>query len=312
MSNFNETPADRGADLEALEKQLSQALGKQKAPDPSQHRVKATLHSAFEVTLKDGKETAINRSKPLNGNTAYAVAPTRPGHVRIEGQEYPIKAAIAAGILPEGWTPEQGFEKPAEGKAGNLAGNQDAARGETDADAKDPGISPAMKASVAEAGKILDQVDQTHGSGVTDRYLHEIADTGEIPQEGLPEGVTPAQIEAVYAGYTAQCNAALADVGASVPMLEEMLDPDHLRMARQATVGQDRDTLKELGRMAQDRLARLPEKNPEAFADMIADMDPKERAALHQNPDNKAWTVRIPGHPEVSFAQAVKMGLVRF
>ncbi|AWX92612.1 hypothetical protein DPM13_03685 [Paracoccus mutanolyticus] len=59
-------------------------------------------------------------------------------------------------------------------------------------------------------------------------------------------------------------------------------------MARQATVGQDRDTLKELGRMAQDRLARLPEKNPEAFADMIADMDPKERAALHQNPDNKA------------------------
>ncbi|WP_262983243.1 hypothetical protein [Paracoccus mutanolyticus] len=40
--------------------------------------------------------------------------------------------------------------------------------------------------------------------------------------------------------------------------------------------------------MAQDRLARLPEKNPEAFADMIADMDPKERAALHQNPDNKA------------------------
>lgn len=169
-----------------------------------------------------------------------------------------------------------------------------------------------MRAAVEKAGGILDEVDQTHGNEVTNRYLNEVAQTGVLPTEGLPEGVTPSTLEAVHAGFVAQCNAALADVGASVPMLSEMLDDDQLRAARQATLRQDGMILKELGKIAQTRLALLPEKNPEAFAELVASMDPKERAVLHRNNDNGRWSVRIPGKPEMSFAQAVRQRFVRF
>ncbi|WP_017998188.1 hypothetical protein [Paracoccus sp. N5] len=312
MSNFNEAPASRNADLQALEQQLSKALGKEKAPPPSASTASGSVARSLEITVKDGKETLIDRTKPLGGNTATAVSPTRPGHVKIEGQgEFPIKAAIAAGLLPEGWTPERGFEQPAGKQAGNLAGQQNATRSDTEeAPEEDPDVTPAMKAAVDAAGKILVQVDQIHGADVTDRYLSEAATTGEIPTEGLPEGVSADAAQQIYAGFVAQCEATLSEVGASVALLEEMLDDDHLRAARQATIRHDAGTLREIGQLASQRLARLPEKNPEAFAALVADMAPAERDCLHH--ENGRWTVRIPGKPEMSFAAAVKQRLVRF
>lgn len=314
MTHPNEAQAPAADKLEALEKQLSKALGKDLAPSPLQGRASYSIAHSHELTVKDGKETLIDRTKPLGGHTATATPATRPGFVNLPGVGLcEIKAAIAGGLLPEGWTPEQGFDKPAEGKAGSLAGNQDAARSEAeDKEQSAPNVTPAMQAAVTEAGRILDQVDQTHGAGVTDRYLSEIAETGEIPTEALPDGITEATIQTVYDGYVAQCNASLAEVGASVTMLENMLDADHLRVARQATLRQDKEVLKELGRLAQGRLATLPEKDPEAFAAMLEGMPPKEREALHLDPGSRRWTVRIPGQPEMSFAAAVKLKLVRF
>lgn len=318
MGNFIEvnTPPSQ-EEMVRLEKQLSSALGKERAPSPGFVAKAVNTGGFVDVTIRDGKETVTTHTKPLNGNTAYAVQPTRPGHVVIPGYgETTIAAAICAGVLPEGWTPERGFDKPAEGKAGNLAGNQNQAARSNDTDKQAevdaPGITPAMKASVEEASRVLDRADQTIGADLTTHHLSAMADSGIISAEGLPEGISEADVQRVYAGFVAQSNAALAEVGASVPMLQEMLDNDQLRVARQAAVGQNGDVLKQLGEIAHGRLAKLPETNPEAFAEMVAGMSEQERAVLHRNKDNGHWTVRIPGKPEMSFALAVRRGIVRF
>lgn len=311
MSNFREAAAPRNADLQALEQELSKALGKDAVP-ASASTASGSTSRFLELTIKDGKETLTTHTKPLNGTTAYAVAPVRPGHVRIEGLgETTVEAAIRAGLLPEGWAPGQSFEQPAGTQSGNLAGQQNATRSDTEeAPEESPDVTPAMKAAVDAAGKILVLVDQTHGTGFTDSLLEEAAKSGEVPTAGLPEGVSEEAAQQVYEGFVAQCNATLSEVGASVTLLTEMLDDDQLRAARQATVRHDADTLREIGRVASQRLAQLPQKNPEAFAALIADMAPEERACLHKG--NNGWTVRIPGKPEMSFALAVKQRLVRF
>lgn len=333
MSNFQEVHTARNIDLEANERRLSQALGKDAAPAASNWNTAGQMHSAGEVVHKDGKAAFTDRSKPLGDGAVHAPARAQPGNVIIPGMgEWNIEAAIRMGVLPEGWTPEKGFDQPAEGKAGNPAGQTNATRGGIDLKITTPGqaenapevgkdgqdgegdasVTPAMRAAVEKAGHILDHVDQTHGNEVTNRYLQEIAQTGVLPTDGLPEGITADTLQSVQDGFVAQCNAVLGEVGASVPMLSEMLDDDQLRAARHATLRQDGMVLKELGKIAQTRLSLLPEKNPEAFAALIADMDPKERAVLHKNHDNGRWSVRIPGKPEMSFAQAVRQRVVRF
>lgn len=343
MGNFMEVRTDRNYDAKEGNRRLTEALGKDKAPDGSRFRATGQGHSGGEVVHRDGKVEFIERSKPLSdGAVSGLPQPSRPGNVIIPGLgEWNIEAAIRVGVLPAGWTPEKGFDQPAQGTAGNLAGHSNATRSNVDlkiptqaqagqqaasapevgkADQTgqgeqtgqdDPAVTPAMRAAVEKAGQVLDQVDQMHGAEVTNRYLHEIAESGVLPTEGLPTGVSQASLEAAQAGFVAQCNAVLSEVGASVPMLSEMLDDDQLRAARQATVRRNGEVLKELGKIAQTRLSLLPEKNPEAFADLIADMHPKEREVLHRNPDGR-WSVRIPGKPEMSFARAVRQGLVRF
>lgn len=316
MGNFIEvnTPPTP-EEMVQLEKHLSADLGNNRGPSPGFVPKAVLTGGSVEVTIRDGKQTVTTRTRPLNGNTAYAAQPTRPGHVILPGLgETTIAAAIAGGLLPQGWTPEQGFDKPAEGKAGNPAGthNQTARSNETNTDAAAPGITPAMKASVAEAGNILDRADQIIGPDLTTQHLAAMAESGVISADGLPEGITQADVEKVYAGFTAQCNATLADVGANVAMLQEMLDDDQLRAARHATVRQNPDVLKQLGEIATGRLARLPETDPDAFADLVAGMNARERAVLHHSMETKSWSVRIPGQPEMSFALAVRRGIVRF
>lgn len=318
MANFHEVTTPPSAEeMARLEKQLSTALGKERAPSSSFVAKGVNTGGFVEVTVRDGKETVTTHTKSLNGNTGYAAQPTRPGHVIIPGYgETTIAAAICAGVLPEGWTPERGFDKPAEGKAGNLAGTQNQAARSNEADKQPepdaPGITPAMKASVEEAGRILDRADQTIGADLTTHHLAAMAESGIISADGLPEGISEADVQKVYAGFVAQSNAALSEVGASVPMLQEMLDDDQLRVARQAAVGQNGDALKQFGQIAQGRLAKLPETNPQRFAEMVAGMTEQERAVLHRNKDNGQWTVRIPGKPEMSFALAVRRGIVTF
>lgn len=317
MGNFQEVYASRDVDLKANEAKLTEALGNKRGPDGARSVPSAMMGGGLvQVTIRDGKETVTTHTKPLNGGAVNIAAPLRPGHVILPGiGETTIAAAIRSGLLPQGWTPEKGFDQPAEGKAGNLAGTNDNAARSNDAPKEAQGddlnVTPAMKASVAEAGRILDQVDQMHGAELTTRYMAEIAESGTIPTEGLPEGVTAATAQKVYDGFVAQCNASLAEVGSSVSMLEAMLDDNQLRIARQAALRQNSDVIKQLGEIARGRLAKLPETDPEAFAELLEGMSKEERAALRRNPQSGQWTVGV-GQQEMSFGLAVRRGIVRF
>src|SRR5690606_8554959 len=109
-----------------------------------------------------------------------------------------------------------------------------------------------------EAGEVLDSLDQTLGAHVVDTALDEVIESGYLPEaDELPEGADLGHVIKVMAGYVAQANSVLADAGASVPLLMETLDDDELRDARRATVKNDPDRMKELGRVAVDRLSRM-------------------------------------------------------
>lgn len=138
-----------------------------------------------------------------------------------------------------------------------------------------------------------------------------MADSGYIPDANqLPEGVTSAQVESIVAGYVAAADNALSTVKSSVDMLMETLTDGELREARLATIMNDTTKMQHLGRQAVDRLSMLPERNPQAFAEMIEGMSPNERKALSQN-SRGDWVVTVPGRKPMGFAFAVKEGIVR-
>jgi hypothetical protein len=93
-------------------------------------------------------------------------------------------------------------------------------------------------------------------------------------------------------------------------MLMETMTDDELREARRATLMGDSAKLQHLGQQSVARLATLPSADPEAFADMIADMRPNERKALSQT-EGGEWIVTVPGKPAMSFGAAVRAGIVR-
>ncbi|WP_415393456.1 hypothetical protein [Paracoccus sp. SJTW-4] len=112
------------------------------------------------------------------------------------------------------------------------------------------------------------------------------------------------------AGFMAQAENTLSGVGANVALLSEFCTDDELRQARQATVFGASDRLQEIGKAAVERLARMPEQDPEGFREMVEGMTAEERKMLHKR-DDGGWTLRAPGHPEMSFGAAVLAGLVR-
>lgn len=249
-----------------------------------------------------GNDRIINR-----GVQSADVAFIRPGRVTIGGVETSIEAAIAGGFM----TREQassGFKQPVQPTVQAGTGTEQANKEAPKATTEQPTTEAAQVA--VEAGKVLDSLDQAIGSHAVDMALDGAVESGDLPEDGLPEGVTNEHVEAVVAGYTAQANNTLAHVGASVTMLEETLTDDELRDARRATVQNNADLMHDLGRQAVERLARMPESDPSAFAEMMEGMTPAERRALRQT-DRGEWTVSVPGYPEMSFAAAVRTGIVR-
>lgn len=250
--------------------------------------------------------------------SAVANGALRPGHVVIPGVgETTIEAAINAGLLPQGWTPQQGFKQPVAGDNLTAGGHtqkgaQKATEGQRDGAEvdTDEATFASQKAAAEEAGRLLDAIDQSHGAAVTDAAISEVVETGYVPDE-LPEGVEPSAVDKIVAGYVAATNATLAETGASVPILMETLSDDELREARSAAVSNDPVKMKHLGRIAMTRLEQLPQTDPDGFREMLEGMTPAERKMLTQDDNSGQWVLRIPGRQPMSYGAAVRAGIIR-
>ena len=314
MKNFQEHQLNgpmAPAELKALQDQLDAASTRHKGP-----RIESKWTSgAYQADLGNGKTTVTHLAKTVG----HATSPTPPGMVAVPGMGYtPIEAAIAGGLLPEGW--KQGdptpFDKPSDGRTtGTPAeGNKNKAPG-TPEGADSLTASPefaARKAAVDAAGQILVEADKGMGAEAVDGLLHMAADAGGLTEDQYPEGVTEEMARKVHAGFVAQADNTLAEVRSSVKGLESMLTPAELKTARHAVIGGDKAQLQELGRVSVQRLAQLPQRDPEGFAGLVEMLTPAERKAIHYNEQRREWIVTHPKYGPVSFGTAVNLGIVRF
>lgn len=298
---INEMSAEEFESLKAqYEKQFPQVSNK-------------TVPTAF--IGMDAHVTTINGvqhvTKGSSSQTVYAQPAMREGHIVIGGMETTIEAALAAGLITREEA-SKGFQQPAQSDANNgiEAGDQKQQQ-EKPAPADLRPVSNEAKAA-KEASDTLNTLDATIGSAAVDAALAEVVDSGYIPEDGsLPEGVTIADVIKVHAGYVAQANSQLAAVGASVDMLMDFCNSDELRDARQATIHGSNDRLQEIGRAAVERLATLPQTDPDQFAERLEGMSAEERKCIRQHKNTGEWIISIPGKPEMSYGAAVRMGLVR-
>lgn len=297
--------------MAAWQAQINAQNHPQRAPE-GQH----TVASKAEIVMQGGRITAYTEQAKVQGaNTAYVDQP-KPGFVNIGGMDTPIAAAKAAGLLPEHWEPGMPtgpFEQPAKAPEGTKAGDQKQQQQQTK-EAPSADAKTAHQQHLAKiAGDILHGVDQIHGPQVADALMNQVAESGDVDEimGQLPQGVTETHVKQVMAGYVAAADAAFAKAGSSLAAVEELLDADQLREARRLTMVGNSEGLQDLGRIALDRLATLPEKDPEAFHDMLDAMPPAQRKMIAQTADKRGWVLKAPGHPEMSFGAAVRAGFIK-
>lgn len=305
MAAENATPQQ----MAAWQAQLD-ALHPPKAPAEGKH----TVASKAEVVMQGGRIVSVTEQAKVQGaNTAYVNQP-KPGFVKIGGTDTPIAAAKAAGLLPEHWQPGMPigpFGEPAAAPERTKAGTRDA---DADKTPQDVSAKTAHQQHLAKiAGDILLGVDQLHGPQVADALMNQVAESGDVDEimGQLPQGVNETHVKQVMAGYVAAADAAFAKAGSSLTAVEELLDEDQLREARRLTMVGNSEGLQDLGRIALDRLAQLPENDPQAFRDMLDAMPPAQRKMIVQTADKRGWMLKAPGHPEMSFGAAVRAGYIR-
>lgn len=273
-------------------------------------------------------------------DTAQLPRTLRPGHIMIGGGETTIEAARLAGFDVSGEGEQRrpfggnsttrkqtnGYDFPTiqlgGGQRGNVVQQQAAtpngtaqkpsstSQESTGAQEGDTaGLTPQQIATAAS--EAIQGIERVHGAHIVDEGIADMVESGYLPDEGqLPEGVTTASVEKIVAGYIAQANGPLAEVGASVDLLVELLSDADLREARRATIAGDDVKLRHIGERAMETLALLPDRDPEAFEEMLEDMRPNERKALSRA-GNGDWIVTLPGQSAMSFGAAVRAGLVR-
>lgn len=311
MNNSSYTAPAEGISPEQLTQWQRQAG---ETPESKAQRIgfrpAAKVASVEQVTIKNGQITTATSTSKGRANTIQAPLYMEPGFINIPGiGKSSVEAAKAGGLLPQGWK---------EGDA--LPFDQDPAKGAPTDTPKAPTDTPdkAPEATHAEhlvklAGDVLRGVDQVHGPQVTDAFVEQVAENGDPDSilDQLPSGVSPTHVKQVMAGYIAQANDMLSTVGASVPLLEQMLDADELRIARRATLSNAREEMTRLGQVAVDRLAQMPTTDPETFREMVEGMDPKARKMIRHDRNSGQWIVSLPGHPDMSCGAAVRLGLVK-
>jgi len=289
--------------------QLARIASAQKTHDPTHGWTpKGSIAGKAEVVVQGGKITSFTtQDKTQEAVTHYAVQPTRPGYISIPGAgETTIEAAKAGGLIPHDW------------KEGDANPFSEPAKAPVQQDKAEAGSEDGKDLTVAQhqakvAGDILTKADQIIGAEATDAMLDAAVLSGDIPEDGLPKGITPLMVKQVYTGFVAQANATLSTVGATVDMLSELLTEGELLQARRATLAgtTGKEELAALGQQAVARLAQLPQMDPESFLQMVADMTPAERKCIAFDSKLGEWMVRIPGKPVMSYGAAVHMGLIR-
>lgn len=260
-----------------------------------------------EVTITNGVVTAAkSTAKSQSGIKTVYATPTEPGFIQLPGGgKTTVEAAKAGGLVPHTWNEGDPlpFDQAPKGAPPDApTATQDKAPDATHAEH-----------IVKLAGDVLRGVDQVHGPGVTDALVDQVADNGDPDSilDQLPSGVSPVHVKQVMAGYIAQANDMLSTVGASVPLLEQMLDAEELRQARRATLSNVPEEMTRLGQMAVDRLAQMPKTDPDTFREMVEGMDAKARQMIRHDRNSGEWIVTLPGHPSMTYGAAVRLGLVK-
>lgn len=265
------------------------------------------IGSRQQVDIQGGVITSTTSTRKDGSSTAY-VTQSAPGFIEIPGAgKTTIEAAKAGGLIPHNWVEGQPlpFEQPAKAPTEAKAGTNNA---------PEDAPTETHAAHLAKlAGGVLDQVDTAHGAAVTDALVEQVVESGAIESilDQIPKGFQDVHVKQVMAGYIAQADSALGVVGSSVPMLQEMLTDDELRTARRATLGNSKDTLQDLGRLAVDRLAKLPSTDPQGFQEMVEAMDAKSKEMLRFDRNLGEWILTTPDGNKMTYGAAVRMGFIR-
>lgn len=312
MTNTFNAPADgiSPEQLAAWQRQLD-GTPEQKAQRMG-FRPAAQVAKMEQVTIQNGVVTSATSTPktPAGAKTVYAT-PTEPGFIPLPGGgKTTVEAAKAGGLIPHTW--KEGDRLPFDQAPAEGAPSDTPKENPSDAPEKAPETTHAEHLAKL-AGDVLRGVDQVHGPQVTDALVDHVAETGDPDSilDQLPAGVSPVHVKQVMAGYIAQANDMLSTVGASVPMLEQMLDADELRQARRATLSNAPEEMARLGQMAVDRLAQMPTTDPDTFREMVEGMDPKARKMIRHDRNSGQWIVTLPGHPSMAYGAAVRLGLVK-
>jgi hypothetical protein len=295
--------------LSAWQRQLDGATAKNSPT--SGIRPTASIAKVDQVTIQNGVVTsATSNAKTSSGTKTVYATPTEPGFIPLPGGgKTTVEAAKAGGLIPHTWKEGDSLPFDQAPAKGAPASNSDAPK-----DTPEATPDTTHAAHLAKlAGDVLRGVDQTHGPQVTDALVDQVADSGDPDSilDQLPAGVSPTHVKQVMAGYIAQANDMLSTVGASVPLLEQMLDADELRQARRATLSNAPEEMARLGQVAVDRLAQMPTTDPETFREMVEGMDPKARKMIRHDRNSGQWIVSLPGHPDMAYGAAVRLGLVK-
>lgn len=213
---------------------------------------------------------------------------------------------VQTGALPKGakvvdYAPHKSeevvgpFDASGEGDA-NLAADTDA---NTDAKPKaDPAVEAVFKAGQAA----LDTARNQLGAEAVDAAVQDVMLSGELA--AVPSGVSPKQVEAVVAAYTASAVEMIADKGISIGDLSLMLDDADLKDARLAVVSGNTQRVQELAGKATDNLASLPVKDPDLFSFYIDNKFPD----LDWKVEQGRALVSVEGKGYVPWDSVVRMG----
>jgi hypothetical protein len=237
---------------------------------------------------------------------ASAVSSPRPGMVTVGGITTSIEAAKAGGVIPQDYQP--GF------KAGVAAAPQSNQQPQVQQQPQQPQSNDenTIKATAEQAKSInastaaIEQANEAIGNFAVSSLLEDAVVSGDIPATP-PKGISAEQVSAVIVGFEAQANAVLSETGASVSLLNDMLNESELRAARLATYrGNDRE-LRDLGNKAMDRLAKLPN-DPATFKALTADWGNDVQITRGKDGDT---LVKAPGWPKaLAWSVAVKQRLI--